>query len=123
MTDPAARRQPAGPTIGAPPPFTERRVAPRREIDQMSWRETGLLARSLDILVADVPAEGRLADLLGLLADTVGARRAAVLSVSGERRIAVAARDGEDPAEAFALAAWLDARGPGSRVERAASVL
>ncbi len=121
MTDPAERRQPAGPTIGAPPPFVERRVAPRREIDQMSWRETGLLARSLDILVADVPAQGRLAGLLGLLADTVGARRAAVLSASGERRIAVAAQDGEDPADALALAAWLDARGPGSRAERAAS--
>ena len=121
MTEQSARRQPAGPAIGAPPPFTERRVSPRRLDDQMSWRETTLLARSLDILVADLAAEARLAGLLGLLAETVGARRAAVLAVTGERRIAVAAIDGEDPGEALALAAWLDARGPGSRAERAAS--
>jgi signal transduction histidine kinase len=89
--------------------------------DQMSWRETTLLARSLDILVSDLPAEARLAGLLGLLAHTVGARRAAVLSMAGERRIAVAAGEGEDPTEALALAAWLDARAPGSRAERAAS--
>jgi len=121
MTDSPARRQPPGPTIGAPPPFHERRVSPRRVVDQMSWRETTLLARSLDILVADQPAEARMAGLLGLLADTVGASRAAVLSLAGERRIAVAAGATEDPAEALALAAWLDARGPGSRAERVAS--
>jgi len=121
MTDPTARRPPPGPTIGAPPPFVERRIAPRRDADRLSWRETGLLARSLDILVADLPAEARLAGLLGLLADTVGARRAAVLSMAGERRIAVAAGDGEDPVEALALAVWLDARAPGSRAERAAT--
>ena len=121
MTDPLARRPPSGPAIGAPPPFVERRVAPRRDNDRQTWRETTLLARSLDVLVADLPAEARLAALLELLAETVGADRAAVLSVAGERRIAVAAGALEDPAEALALAAWLDAHGPGSRAERAAS--
>ncbi len=96
-------------------------MAARRLDDQLSRRETTLLARSLDILVSDLPAEARLAALLELLADTVGARRAAVLSVAPERRIGVAAGELEDPADALALAAWLDARGPGSRAERAAS--
>jgi signal transduction histidine kinase len=120
MTDQMARRPQQGPTIGAPPRFAERRVAARRLDDQLAWRETTLLARSLDILVSDRAAEARLAALLELLADTVGARRAAVLSVAPDRRIAVTADENEDPAEALALAAWLDARGPGSRAERAA---
>ncbi|MGH2465573.1 MAG: sensor histidine kinase [Candidatus Limnocylindrales bacterium] len=120
MTDQAASRPQQGPTIGAPPRFVERRVTARRIDDQLAWRETTLLARSLDILVSDRAAEARLAALLELLADTVGADRAAVLSVAPERRIAVTAREDEDPADARALAAWLDARGPGSRAERAA---
>jgi signal transduction histidine kinase len=120
MTDQTARRPQQGPTIGAPPRFVERRVAPRRLEDQLAWRETTLLARSLDILVSDRVAEARLAALLDLLADTVGAERAAVLSVAPDRRIAVTAGEQEDPADALALAAWLDARGPGSRAERAA---
>jgi signal transduction histidine kinase len=86
----------------------------------MSWRETSLLARSLDILVTDQPAEARLAGLLELLGETVGARRVAILAASGERRIAVAAMPDEDPADALALAAWLDANAPASRAERAA---
>ena len=105
---------------GPPPPFVERRLSSRRVVDRMSWRETTLLARSLDILVADLSAEARLAGLLDLLAGTVGARRAAVLAASGERRIAVVAAHDEDPADALALAGWLDAHGPGSRAERAA---
>ncbi|HLY15367.1 MAG TPA: HAMP domain-containing sensor histidine kinase [Candidatus Limnocylindrales bacterium] len=121
MTESSARRPQPGPEIGAPPPFVERRVNARRVDDQLNRRETTLLARSLDILVDDRPAEGRLAALLGLLAHTVGAGRAAVLSVAPERRIAVAAGEDEDPAAALALAAWLDARGPGSRAERAAA--
>ncbi len=121
MTDQPASRSPSGPAIGAPPPFAERRTAARRVDDQVAWRETSLLARSLDILVADLAAETRLASILDMLADTVGAARAAVLSVAGERRVAVAAGQLEDPADALALAAWLDARGPGSRAERAAS--
>ena len=121
MTESSPRRSQPGPEIGAPPPFTERRVKARRVDDQLNRRETALLARSLDILVADRPAEGRLAALLGLLAETVGARRAAVLSVAPERRIAAAAGESEDPGDALALAAWLDARGPGSRAERAAT--
>jgi signal transduction histidine kinase len=120
MTDPPARRPTPGPMTGPPPPFVERRQSSRRVVDRMSWRETTLLARSLDILVADEPAEARLAGLLDLLAETVGARRVAVLAASGERRIAVAAAPTEDPADALALAAWLDAHAPGSRAERAA---
>jgi signal transduction histidine kinase len=120
MTDQTARRPQQGPTIGAPPRFAERRVAARRLDDQLAWRETTLLARSLDILVSDRTAEARLAALLELLADTVGAQRAAVLSVAPDRRIAVVAGEDEDQADALALAAWLDARGPGSRAERAA---
>jgi signal transduction histidine kinase len=120
MTDETPRRPQQGPTIGAPPRFAERRVVARRLDDQLAWRETTLLARSLDILVSDRTAEARLAALLELLADTVGARRAAVLSVAPDRRIAVTADEHEDPADALALAAWLDARGPGSRAERAA---
>ncbi len=101
MTEPPARRPRPGPITEPPPPFVERRLASRRVVDRMSWRETTLLARSLDILVTDLPAEARLAGLLGLLASTVGARRTAVLAASGERRIAVGAAEGEDPAEAL----------------------
>ena len=57
-----------------------------------------MLARALDALVADAPAEARLAGLLELLARTVGARRAAVLSAGPERRVAVAiGADEDDP--------------------------
>src|SRR5664279_4829766 len=103
MTESTGRRQPPGAALRSPPPFHERRVIPRRVVDDVSWRETTLLARSLDILVADQPAEARMAGLLGLLADTVGASRGAVLSVTGERRIAVAVGAAEDPGEALAL--------------------
>ena len=120
MTEPPARRQRPGPLTGPPPPFAERRLASRRVVDRMSWRETTLLARSLDILVAEQPAEARLAGLLDLLAETVGARRVAILAASGERRIAVVTDPDEDPGEALALAGWLDAHAPASRAERAA---
>ncbi|MGH2511613.1 MAG: sensor histidine kinase [Candidatus Limnocylindrales bacterium] len=120
MTEPPARRPAPGPLTGAPPPFVERRVASRRSIDQRSWQEATLLARSLDILVADRPAEARLAGLLDLLAGTVGARRAAVLAASGEHRIVVGAGAGEDPRDPLALARWLDVNAPRSRAERAA---
>ena len=80
-----------------------------------------MLARALDVLVADAPAQTRLAGLLDLLARTVGARRAAVLSVTTERRVAVSLGADEDESEARALAAWLDAEAPRSRAERAAS--
>ncbi len=120
MTEPNVRRAGPGPAIGAPAPFVERRLDSRRSDDRLSWREATLLARSLDILVADLPAGARLAGLLELLAETVGARRTAVLSDSTGRRIAVLAGNGEDPAQAMALAAWLDANAPGSRADRAA---
>ena len=68
-----------------------------------------------------MPAEARLAALLRLLARTVGARRAAVLAGTDERRIATSVLPGEDPAAPNALAAWLDVNGPRTRAERAAS--
>ena len=80
-----------------------------------------MLARALDVLVADAPTESRLAGLLEHLARTVGARRAAVLSTAPERRVAVSLAPDEDDADAQLLAAWLDAEAPRSRADRAAS--
>lgn len=109
------------PTVGAPGPYAERRHRSRRCEDRFAHEEAALLARALDVLVADGPAESRLAGLLDLLARTVGARRAAVLSGSPERRVAVSIGPYEDEADARLLAAWLDAEAPRSRAERAAS--
>jgi signal transduction histidine kinase len=105
----------------APPPFAERRRRNRRAADRHAHIETVLLARSLDILAADTAPEARLAGLLGLVAETVGARRAAVVAGDPERRVAVAVAPHEDPAEAEALASWLDAWAPRSRAQRAAA--
>ena len=54
-----------------------RRAAPRTRSPP---RRRSLLARALDILAEDAGAEARLADLLDLLARTVGARRAAIVA-------------------------------------------
>src|SRR5918994_635000 len=81
-----------------------------------------MLARSLDVLALDAPADARLARLLELLAGTVGARRAAVLAdVQGDRRVAVSRAVGEDDVDARELAAWLDAWAPRPRSHRAAA--
>lgn len=109
------------PRLGPPPRFVERRENYRRATDQLAHRETVFLARSLDILAADTDAESRLAGLLELLASTVGARRAAVLADGQSRRVAVSQAFGEDPDEAEALAAWLDAWAPRTRAHRAAA--
>ncbi len=109
------------PTVGAPGPYVERRQRSRRREDRLAHEEAALLARALDVLVADGPAETRLAGLLELLARTVGARRAAVLSGSPERRVAVSIGPHEDDPDARSLAAWLDAEAPRSRADRAAS--
>jgi signal transduction histidine kinase len=109
------------PTVGAPGPYVERRQRSRRREDRLAHEEAAMLARALDVLVADAPAQTRLAGLLDLLARTVGARRAAVLSVTTERRVAVSLGASEDETEARTLAAWLDAEAPRSRAERAAS--
>jgi signal transduction histidine kinase len=109
------------PTVGAPGPYVERRQRSRRREDRLAHEEAALLARALDELVADATADARLAGLLELLARTVGARRAAVLSGSPERRVAVSIGPDEDEADARALAAWLDAEAPRSRAERAAA--
>jgi signal transduction histidine kinase len=109
------------PTIGAPGPYVERRQRSRRREDRLAHEEAAMLARALDVLVADGPVVTRLAGLLDLLARTVGARRAAVLSGSPERRVAVSIGPHEDDADARSLATWLDAEAPRSRAERAAS--
>ena len=109
------------PTVGAPGPYVERRQRSRRREDRLAHEEAAMLARALDVLVADAPAQTRLAGLLELLARTVGARRAAVLSIAPERRVAVSVGAGEDETDARLLAAWLDAEAPRSRAERAAS--
>jgi len=109
------------PTVGPPGPYVERRQRSRRREDRLAHEEAALLARALDELVADATADARLAGLLELLARTVGARRAAVLSGSPERRVAVSVGPDEDEADARALAVWLDAEAPRSRAERAAA--
>lgn len=122
MSEPhPGRSSVAPPIVGAPPPFSDRRVTYRRTADQLAHRETVLLARSLDILASDADAETRLAGLLELLAKTVGARRAAVLADAHGRRVAVSQTPGEDSDDAEALASWLDAWAPRSRAVRAAS--
>jgi signal transduction histidine kinase len=122
MFDQRPDRLPARPPAVSPPrPYAERRVSLRRAEDRVARQETRLLARALDILASDADAEVRLAGLLRLLATTVGARRAAVIADGLERRAAVAVDPGEDPAEATALAAWLDAHAPRSRARRAAT--
>ncbi len=109
------------PTVGAPGPYVERRQDSRRRQDRSAHDEAVLLARALDVLVSDTTAEAHLAGLLELLARTVGARRAAVLSSTPERRVAVSVGADEDEREASRLADWLDAETPRSRAERAAS--
>jgi signal transduction histidine kinase len=122
MLDPRPPRLPAQPpTIAPPPRFVERRVAYRRAEDQLINEERVFLARALDSLASDAPAEERLAGLLRLFARTVGARRAAVLADGIERRAAVSVVAGEDPTSAEALAAWLDATADRPRAERAAA--
>jgi signal transduction histidine kinase len=122
MIEPRPQRLPARPPMVTPPrPFVDRRVAFRRAADRDTHRETVLLARAFDILASEGSAETRLAGLLGLLARTVGARRAAVVADAGERRAAVAMGPDEEPAAAEALANWLDAHAPRSRARRAAA--
>jgi len=107
--------------VAAPPAFVDRRVGSRRAEDREAHEERALLARALDILAAGSNAEARLAGILDLLAETVGARRAAVLADGVERRSAVAVAHGEDTDAANKLAAWLDASSDRSRAERAAT--
>jgi signal transduction histidine kinase len=122
MTDPLPPRLPSpAPSIDAPRPFAERRLRSRRVEDPIAQDEARLLAHSLDILAADMPAEARLAGLLDLLARTVGAARAAVVADGPQRRVAVAASGPDDEPAAIALATWLDAAAPRPRAVRAAA--
>jgi len=112
---------PHAPVIPAPPSFVDRRRSSRRIDDRIAHQEQVLLARVLDALAAEGTAEERLAGLLGLLARTAGARRAAVVADGIDRRAAVSVHPGEDVGAARELAAWLDAHGPRSRARRAAA--
>ncbi|HEX2470773.1 MAG TPA: HAMP domain-containing sensor histidine kinase [Candidatus Limnocylindrales bacterium] len=103
------------------PTTLDRRRRSRRVVDRIADEETRLLAMTLDVLAADAPAEARLADLLDLLAETVGASRAAVVADGEPRRVAVSASGPDDAAAAMELATWLDAAAPRSRAQRAAS--
>jgi signal transduction histidine kinase len=109
------------PSVTPPPRFVERRAGYRRAADQLVHEERSFLARCLDCLAADLPAEDRLAGLLKLLTRTAGARRVAILADGIERRSAVSVAPGEDPSAAEALAAWLDATAARSRAARAAA--
>jgi signal transduction histidine kinase len=115
------RRPPPAPVIPPPRHFVERRATFRREADRLAHQESVLLARALDVLAAPRPAEERLAELLDLIARTVGAERAAVLAEGEERIVAVVAGAGEPTGTAEALGAWLDASAPRPRAARAAS--
>lgn len=109
------------PKINPPRPALERRTRSRRVTDRMAHEEARLLSRTLDVLAADVPAEARLAGVLDLLADTVGATRAAVVADGDTRRVAVSATDERDTSDAADLAGWLDAAARRSRARRAAA--
>ena len=111
----------APPNVVRPPPIVERRHTFRRASDRLAHEERLLLARALDILAGDGPAEEQLAELLGLVASVAGARRAAVVADGEDRRVAVAVGRHEDGEAARALARWLDANAPRSLIERAAS--
>ena len=111
----------APPRVNPPRPLVERRRTFRRAADRLAYEERLLLARALDILAADDPAEQQLAELLGLVARVAGARRSAVLAEADCRRVAVAIGRREDEEAGRALAGWLDANGPRTRAERAAS--
>ena len=93
----------------------------RRQSDLATHRELVFLARSMDAIAGPGSAEERLAEILQLVADVAGARRAAILADGNERRLAVSLRVNEDPGDAEALATWLDARAPRSRADRAGS--
>ena len=116
-----ARPSLSAPHISPPRPFVERRRAFRRAADREAHEETRLLARALDILAAPGAPDARLAGLLDLLADTVGAIRGAVVADDPIRRVAVSIHEATDEPRARALGAWLDAAAPRSRARRAAA--
>lgn len=117
-----ARLPVAAPAVLPPPAIVERRAQYRREADRVADEERLLLARALDVLAADDAPEQRLAGLLDLLAQTVGAERAAVVADGVARRVAVAASGPSDHDAAIGLATWLDSAAPRSRARRAAAM-
>ena len=122
MDDRTPARLPVdAPDVPPPPKFVDRRQRSRREADRIAQDERLLLARALDVLATDASSEERLAGLLDLLAQTVGAERAAVVADGTARRVAVAATGPADRDAAIALATWLDSAAPRSRARRAAA--
>ncbi len=109
------------PDLQAPPALKERRSTSRRAEDQIASQEALLLARAMDILAEEAGAEARLADLLHLLARTVRAQHAAIVTDGPERRVVVGVGLGEEPATALALGRWLDSTASRSRADRAAT--
>lgn len=120
MTPP--QHQPALPDVAAAPsrPAGERRTASRRAEDRHALLAAALLGRAVQSLAGDEPAVERFATLLAIVTEAAGARRVAVLDHGDQRRVAVLARAGDDPAAPGELAAWLDAESPRSRADRAA---
>jgi signal transduction histidine kinase len=122
MDDHAQARLPvAAPAVPPPPLFVERRAQSRRTADREAHEERALLARALDVLARAEAPEQRLAGLLDLLAQTVGAERAAVVADGVARRVAVAASGPGDQDAAIGLATWLDSAAPRSRARRVAA--
>ncbi len=108
-------------SVAAPAPFVERRLGHRRKEDGLAHGELRFLARALDLLALEAPADARLAALLAEVSRVVGATRAALLGEVPERWVAVTLAPDEAPMAGEPLAAWLDARAPRSRAERAAA--
>ncbi len=113
--------RPTLPRIPAPPAFTERRRAFRRDEDQSVHEDRALLARALDVLAGPGDGATQVAEILALVARVVGARRAALVTDRPVRRVLALAAPGEDPADARTLAAWLDADGTRPAAVRAAA--
>ena len=110
------------PTVGPPAPVCRAATDLRRRPGPPRPRGGGPLgARPGHPGLGTNPRTPGLADLLDLLARTVGARRAAVLSETPERRIAVSLHATEEETDAELLAAWLDTEAHRSRAERAAA--
>ncbi|MCU0477928.1 MAG: HAMP domain-containing histidine kinase [Chloroflexi bacterium] len=113
--------RPTLPSVPAPPAFSERRRAFRRAEDLTVHEDRALLAHSLDVLARPGDAATQVAEILQLVARVVRARRAAVLTSRPVRHVLVAAAPGENPADARALAAWLDAAADRPAAVRAAA--
>ena len=99
-----------------------RRRAFRRAEDRVAHQEKVLLARALDILASDARRRGAARRPAAAARRRPPARAGSAVIADGvERRAAVGLAPDEDPADAEALAGWLDANAPRSRARRAAA--